>query len=218
MFITAKSAERPSRSQWRAGDFVILTDARPAWLGAAVQPDMPPGRKLNRIHPGGESRGVMRSLLQVFELTATAIIWNPPPALSLQGIPPGRRTSRYEPRLNTPLCYPKDYEVTYSDTDMPTQYSLSEPARLDRAQYENSPHPAGEWTPRRLVRPATPGKTSDALADQAAKIFKAQREDGAWVEPAPARDRSRIEKGTPMLDARTFSRNIVTLARFIAAQ
>ncbi|MBX3179531.1 MAG: pectic acid lyase [Candidatus Hydrogenedentes bacterium] len=218
-----------TRSGRRAGDFMILAqmpDPQPGWA-QQYNADMHPAwaRKFEPASiTGGESQGVMRSLLRVYELTGDRKYLAPlPRALTYYKaslLEDGRLARFYELKTNTPLYFTKDYEVTYSDADMPTHYSFKSPSQLDaiEAHYEQlAAIPEGEWTPRRLVRPATPGKTSDVLADQAAKILKAQREDGAWVEPAPARDRSRIEKGTPMLDARTFSRNIVTLARFIAA-
>ena len=70
----------------------------------------------------------------------------------------------------------------------------------------------GSWPPV-FAPPA-----SEKLADTAAAIVKEQNEVGAWVEPAKANIQGKMEEGIPALYSDTFTRNILTLARFIAAK
>lgn len=214
----------------RGGDFMILAqmpDPQPGWA-QQYNAEMHPAwaRKFEPASiTGGESQGVMRTLLRVFELTGDRKYLEPiPRALAYYKasvLDDGRLARFYELHTNTPLYFTKEYEVTYSDTDMPTHYGFKAENRLDliEAEYQRLAAITEEdWKPARLLPPTeTPERTTE-LADAAAKIVAAQNEKGAWIEPAPARDRSRIEKGTPMLDVAHFNRNIVTLARFIAAK
>lgn len=219
-----------SASGRRGGDFMIL----------AQMPDPQPGwaQQYNReMHPawarkfepasitGGESQGVMRTLLYVYQVTGDRKYLEPlPRALAYYRdsvLEDGRLARFYELKTNKPLYFTMDYEVTYSDADMPTHYAFKVGNRLDEIEkaYERlAAIPEGEWKPLQLNAPATPPAASEGLAENAAAIVKAQNEQGAWVEPAPGRARSNIESGTPMLDARNFARNIVALAKYVAAK
>jgi len=214
----------------RGGDFMILAqmpDPQPGWA-QQYNAEMHPAwaRKFEPAAiTGGESQGVMRSLLQVYSWTGDRKYLEPlPRALAYYRaslLEDGRLARFYELKTNKPLYFTMEYEVTYSDADMPTHYAFKTTSRLDEIeeQYQRlAAIPESDWKPARQLKPAVPGKGSDERTRRAAEIVKAQDEKGAWVEPAPARDRSNIAKGTPMLDARSFSRNIVALAEYIAAE
>jgi hypothetical protein len=167
----------------------------------------------------------MRSLLRVFELTGDKKYLEPiPRALAYYRasvLPDGQLARFYELQTNTPLYFTKDYQMTYSDADMPTHYGFKTSNGLDQidAEYQRlAAMPADAWTPVRLVQPAVAPPASEKLANTAAAIVAAQNEAGAWVEPAKANIQGKMAEGIPALYSDTFTRNILTLARFIAAK
>jgi len=111
--------------------------------------------------------------------------------------------------------------VTYSDGDMPTHYGFKSRSRLDAiaSKYERlSEKSETAWHPVSALQPPATPEPSANMAKTVAAIIDAQDERGAWVEPANFRARSDMTKGAPSLTTRTFNRNILTLARFIAAE
>jgi hypothetical protein len=214
----------------RGGDFMILAqmpDPQPGWA-QQYNTDMHPAwaRKFEPAAiTGGESQGVMRTLLRVFELTGERKYLEPlPRALAYyrsSELEDGQLARFYELKTNTPLYFTKDYEPTYSDADMPTHYGFKSGNRLDdiEAAYKRfGALPDSDWKAPDLLANRETSSPSTKLADQAKAIVAAQDASGAWIEPAPERARSNIPAGTPSLSTRTFTSNIVALAKYIAAE
>ncbi len=229
MFLAAEIYDAP---QYRAaaekgGDFILLAqmpDPQPGWAqqyNAQMHPAW-----ARRFEPpaitGGESQGVMRTLLRLYERTGKQKYLEPlPRALAYfrsSVLPDGRLARFYELKTNKPLYFTKDYQLTYSDADMPTHYGFKTSDRLNRIEKElKQLQQSGPSLDASSTRARRPPRLTAALSKKVRRIIEAQNEEGAWAEPAPDRKRSRIAQQTPTLDCRTFARNIVTLGRFLAA-
>jgi hypothetical protein len=118
----------------KAGDFFILAqlpEPQPVWA-QQYNRDMEPvwARKFEPpAASGGESLGVMESLLQLWLVTGDERYLKPlQPALAWyerSGLPDGKYARFYELQTNKPLyCKAGTYEVTYEDTDLPTHYGF----------------------------------------------------------------------------------------------
>ena len=214
----------------RGGDFMILAqmpEPQPGWA-QQYNAEMHPAwaRKFEPAAiTGSESQGVMRTLLRVFELTGDRKYLEPiPRALAYYRksvLPNGQLARFYELHTNTPLYFTKDYQVTYSDADMPTHYGFKASNQLDliEAEYQRlAAMTADAWRPVQLLQPAIAPPASVELTQRAEAIVKAQNEIGAWVEPAEANVQGKMAEGLPALYTDTFNRNILTLARFVAAK
>ncbi|TWU14396.1 Pectic acid lyase [Symmachiella macrocystis] len=212
----------------RAGDFILLAqlpEPQPGWA-QQYDAEMHPAWARKFEPPaltGAESQGVMRTLLRLYDRTGKAKFLQPIPralAYYQSGVLSDGRLARfYEIGTNTPLYFTKDYQLTYSDDDMPTHYGFKTRNNLDAIAKEydkrkNSNHP-GSAKPLTELKKAP--RLSAKLKQRAAAVVDAQKENGAWIEPARQRNRSNIPANTPCINSQTFSDNIVKLARFIAA-
>ena len=232
MFLAAEiyQEERYAASARRGADFMLLAQMPEPQPGWAQQYDA-------KMHPawarqfeppsitGGESQGVMRTLLQAYALTGDSKYLAPlPRALEYYKasvLDNGQLARFYEFKTNRPLYFTKDYQVTYSDADMPTHYSFKVGNKLEAIEAEFkrlSAIPQEDWKPATLFQTARPKKATPELTQQAAAVMQDQNEVGAWLQPATKTSQGTIPPGTPSLYSQTFTKNIQTLANFIAAQ
>jgi Pectic acid lyase len=210
----------------RGGDFFLLARMPVPQPGWAQQYD-------REMHPawarkfeppaisGGESQGVMRTLMLLYNRTGDEEYLEPiPRALeyyrsSLR--PDGRLARFYELHTNKPLYFTKEYELTYSDADMPTHYGFVVSSKLDSIsdQYdrlrERGPQPTA---PRTTVR--APRLTA-RLSNQAREAIATLDDRGAWVEDGRLRYHGADDDTRQIIDTRTFIDRLETLAQFIAA-
>ena len=124
----------------RAGEFILLAQMpqpQPGWA-QQYDADMHPAwaRKFEPpAFTGGESQGVMRTLLRLYERTGDRRYFEPiPRALAYYRscrLPDGRLARFYELQTNKPLYFTKDYQLTYSDDDMPTHYGFKTSNNLE---------------------------------------------------------------------------------------
>ena len=211
----------------KGGDFILLAqmpDPQPAWA-QQYDADMHPAWARKFEPPaitGGESQGVLRILMTLYRHTGDRKYLEPIPRaldyLKRSLRPDGRLARFYELRTNRPLYFTKDYQLTYSDADMPTHYAFIVPSALDslQAQYEKLLRtPRSELKPpRSRVRPV---RWNRSLEKQARAVLAALDERGAWVESGRLRSYGPDDPTRRVIDTRTFVRNIRTLARFVAA-
>ncbi|HEY8504010.1 MAG TPA: pectate lyase [Gemmataceae bacterium] len=205
--------ERYLAAAKKAGDFLILAQMpgpQPAWA-QQYSPEMHPvwDRKFEPpAVTGGESQGVMRTLMTLYRRTGEGKYLKPIPKalayLKKSRLPDGRLARFYELKTNRPLYFNRDYRLTYSSADMPTHYSFIVGSNLDRieAEYERlrQADPSELKRPQERPRP----RMSRGLAEQARRVIDAMDGRGAWVEEG-------------QIESRTFVNNVRALARFIAA-
>lgn len=231
MFLASEiyQEERYSTAGKRGGEFILLAqmpEPQPGWAqqyNAQMHPAWarkfePPGVT------GGESQGVMRTLLRLYELTGDRKYLEPLPAalayFRRSVLENGQLARFYELKTNKPLYFTKKYEVTYDDSDLPTHYGFKASNKLDaiEAKYKRlvTRQDSQIELLRLLKKPRVP-ELSRSLTSKATQTIMRLDQRGAWVEPAPKRSRSNISAGTPSLSSRTFSDNLITLAQYVAA-
>ena len=208
----------------RAGEFFLL----------AQMPDPQPGwaqQYNSRMHPvwarkfeppaitGGESHNVMKKLIDVYRFTGDSRFLEAlPRALAYYKaslLPDGRLARFYELRTNRPLYFTKEYELTYSDDDIPTHYSFKVGSGLDSLERQYMQALAA---PKDQLRsrhhPLRPVRLSGNVARQAADVVAALDERGAWVESGMM---GHQDEPLDVLEMRTLIRSIESLARFVGA-
>jgi PelA/Pel-15E family pectate lyase len=124
----------------RVGDFIKLAqlpEPQPAW---AQQYDfqMRPcwARKFEPAAvSGGESQQLLQALAELYLVTGEAAYLEPIPRaasyLSRSRLPDGRLARFYELRTNRPLYFTRDYQLTFSDADVPTHYAFKVDYRVN---------------------------------------------------------------------------------------
>ena len=213
----------------KTGDFMLLaqmSEPQPGWA-QQYNADMEPAwaRKFEPASiSGGESQGVMRTLMTVYRATGDPKYLEPiPRALAYykrSKRPDGKLARFYELKTNKPLYFTKDdYELTYSDADMPTHYGFIVSSGLEKIEREYAMVLA---TPKdRLYRPRSsrPGKISQSksLSAKAGAAIKSMDPRGAWVEKGTLKYHGSDDETREVIDTRSVVDNIRTLAQFIAA-
>lgn len=202
----------------KGGEFMLLAqmpEPQPAWA-QQYDRDMHPvwARKFEPpAVTGGESQGVMRCLITLARRTGEKRFLEPIPRaiayLRASELPDGRLARFYELQTNTPLYFTKDYQLTYSNDDMPTHYSFIGASALDaievayKAALDNGQHAPSE--------PAAPS------TEVIQALIAGLDERGAWVDSGGMKYHENLDVDH-VIDCRTFAANVRLLARFVAAQ
>lgn len=233
MFEAARLYQQPAYRQAaeKAGGFILLAQMPPPQPAWAQQYDA-------QMHPawarkfeppsitGGESQGILRILLRLYAETADKKYLEPiPPALEyLRGsrLDDGRLARFYELRTNKPLYFTKQYELTYSDADMPTHYGfkVSDGTDVVQREYDRlSKLDPAELAARKPAQKSKkkPSRPSESLTKQAAAVIAALDNRGAWVEEGELRAQSEGDTMRRIIDCRTFIKNVGILSSYLAA-
>lgn len=208
----------------KAGDFIILAqlpDPQPGWA-QQYDREMHPAWARKFEPPavtGGESQGIMRTLMTLYRQTGKQKFLEPiPRALAYyrkSALPDGRLARFYEIRTNRPLYFVKDtYELTYSSDNMPTHYGFIVGSKLDRIEreYKKLLRTDPDELKPKAKKPVY--RMSSGLQASAKAVVDALDERGAWVEPGSLTYAGKTET---MIDSRTFVRNVEILGQFLAA-
>ena len=214
----------------KAGDFIRLAQMprpQPIWAqqyNAKMHPAW--ARKFEPASvTGGESQGVIRILLRLYTRTGNEKYLEPiPPALDFleaNELPgePGKLARFYELKTNRPLYFTKDtYILTYDDSNLPTHYGFKVSSRVKqlRRDYESAKKSGKNTSPLWTSKRRQPGRSS-SLAKDAAELISSLDSRGAWIETGNLRARGNDTKPQEIIQMLTFNRNIVRLARFVAA-
>jgi PelA/Pel-15E family pectate lyase len=222
---------RYQASAEKAGDFILLAqmpEPQPAWA-QQYNADMHPAWARKFEPPGitgGESQGVMLTLLSLYRATGKKKYLEPLPRaieyFRRSRLPDGRLARFYELKTNKPLYFTReDYKLTYSDADMPTHYSFKVGCGVDSIarEYER----LRDMTRSELVRrrefsnrPPKPAP-SRALTSRAKSVIDRLDERGRWVEPGQLRRADEANTASRVITTRTFINNIRTLSSYLAA-
>ncbi len=211
----------------KTGDFFVLAqmpDPQPGWA-QQYDRDMHPAwaRKFEPAAvTGGESQAVMKSLISLYRQTGESRFLKPlPRALAYyrkSELPGGKLARFYELNSNKPLYFTKDYQLTYSDSDMPTHYSFKVSSGLD--SIERSYQMAlrlnpGEFNPdHRLVRP---DRLRSNVIKRGKNVMESLDSRGAWVEKGSLRH-DKGSSGNRIISMRTFAKNLEHLATLAGAK
>ena len=229
MFRAAKlyQDERYRKAAQRAGDFMIVAQMpqpQPGWA-QQYDPDMHPAwaRKFEPASiTGGESQGVMRTLMQVYRHTGDKKYLEPiPRALAYyrkSARPDGRLARFYELQTNRPLYFTKDYQLTYSDADMPTHYAFIVSNGLDRIEREYEK--VSKLAPDELLpKPRKgPRKPSSSMEKNARSVISNLDSQGRWVQKGRLKYHGDEDPTERVIDSRTFVSNVRTLANYLATK
>lgn len=208
----------------KAGDFILLAqmpEPQPAWAqqyDAAMHPAW-----ARRFEPpavtGGESQGVMRTLLMLYRRTGDEKYLEPLPRaieyFRRSVLSDGRLARFYELRTNRPLFFTMDYELTYDDGDLPTHYGFKVGNGVERIarEYARLKELGGDEL-KRLDARRRP-RLSESLVEQTKAVIAALDPRGAWVEEGPLRFHDNASMA--IIDSRTFVRNVDILIRYLTA-
>ena len=212
----------------RAGDFILLAqmpEPQPAWAqqyDAQMRPAW--ARKFEPpAVTGGESQGVLRTLMQLYAKTGNKKYLEPIPRaieyLRRSQLHDGRLARFYELRTSRPLYFTKDYQLTYSDADMPTHYAFKVPNGLDRLQraYEELLKADPRELAQKRRRNRSASKPSSAMIAQVKKVIAALDDQGRWVEDGKLRYQPEGDASSRVIDCRTFISNVRLLGQYLAS-
>ena len=213
-------------SAFRTGEFLIraqLPMPQPGW--AQQYNHMMEPAWARKFEPpavtGGESQGVMRSLMLLYQHTGNKKFLDPIPSAlayyksSLRS--DGKLARFYELRTNKPLYFTKDYKLTYSDADMPTHYGFIVGSKLKdiEARYNDLLE-----TPKASLKPSYKPKTyrmSSSLEKRAVTAIKSMDKRGAWIEKGSLKNFGSEGENIQVIETKTFAKNLLTLAQYISA-
>jgi len=210
----------------RGGDFLILAqmpEPQPAWAqqyNAQMQPAW--ARKFEPVSvTGGESQGAIRILMDVYRQTGDKKYLAPIPRaldyLEKSARSDGRMARFYELKTNRPLYFTKQYELVYTDNDMPTHYGFITGNNLARLRADYEKLLATDAAKLKPMRRAPTYELSPALTDAASRAIASLDSRGAWFEDGRLRDSDPEGKAKRVINTQTFIRNVETLSRFMAA-
>lgn len=210
----------------KGGDFLLLAqlpEPQPGWA-QQYNIDMEPAWARKFEPPaitGGESQGVMQTLMTLYDHTGDDKYLKPIPraleyyrSLELKN---GQLARFYELGTDNPLYFTREYELVYRDDDLPTHYGFKVGNKLDRLERdyqrlrERGPSKSFE-----ISAPRAP-KMSNSLRERASEVIDALDKRGAWVEKGELRNFSGDEQVDRVIDTRTYIKSISMLADFIAA-
>ncbi len=228
MLQAARQYDEPRYRQaaLKAGDFMILAqlpEPQPGWA-QQYDADMQPAWARKFEPPavtGGESQGVMRSLLKLYAESGDKKYLEPlPRALAYYRkslLPDGRLARFYEMKTNRPLYFTKKYELTYKDDDVPTHYGFKVGHKLDAIAKEYDR--LAKLSPDELKkkRPPELPKVTEALVAQVKAILKALDDQGRWVDDGKLRYHGPDDKTDRIIECATFIRNVGILSRYLEA-
>ena len=208
-----------------AGAFLLLAQMPEPQPAGAQQYDL-------NMHPawarrfeppavtGGESFGAMQTLLTLYRETGDKKYLEPiPKALAYfqrSRLPDGRLARFYELKTNKPLYFTKDYQLTYSDSDLPTHYGFKVQDRTERVEKDYQRLLATDPKKRKAPEKSTRPRPADGLEARVKTVLAALDERGRWVEAG--RLRTHGDDATKrIISAQTFITNLGVLSDYLAA-
>ena len=213
----------------RGGEFFLraqLPEPQPGWAQQYDQQMHPAWAR--KFEPpavsGGESQGVMNTLILLYRRTAGSSqeagkFLDPlPDALAYfrrSQLDDGRLARFYELETNRPLFFTKQYELTHASDDLPTHYAFIVSSRLDRIEKELNQVrelPLDQlWEPKRV----STSRRTDSLNRAVLSIIEGLDSRGAWVEPGRLRYHGDEDPTEEVIRSATFMKNLSLLASWL---
>jgi PelA/Pel-15E family pectate lyase len=211
----------------RGGEFILLAqmpEPQPAWA-QQYDAEMHPAWARAFEPPsvtGGESQGVLRTLLELYRQTGERRFLEPIPRalawMERSELPEGGLARFYELKTNRPLFFkgtwPGRLELVYADDDRPLRlegYGYVVESARERLEREYAALASAEWQPP-AADPPRPAPRSVTEAE-VRQVIAALDEQGRWVTMATCRKGGNPERA---LTVAVFIRNARILADFIA--
>ena len=220
--------ERYRASAELGGDFILLAqmpEPQPAWA-QQYDADMHPAWARKFEPPaitGGESHGVMRTLLQLYRQTGDKKYLEPlPPAVAYfrrSRLPGGGLARFYELKTNKPLYFTKKYELTYSDDDVPTHYSFKTGSGINgiEKEYQRLLKLDADQLKRQRESARAPSRPSNGLIKRTKAVIAALDERGRWVDEGPLKYHGPDDPTRRIISCRTFINNVRVLGQYLAS-
>lgn len=200
-----------------------MPEPQPAWA-QQYDADMHPAWARKFEPPavtGGESQGILRTLLVLYRATGDRKFLDPVPGaldyLRRSRLPDGRLARFYELETGKPLYFTRDYKLTYSDTDMPAHYAFKVGDDTERIVREYERLRAADPKDRSRREGSSPPERSERLAARARAVIAALDERGRWLEEGKLKYHGPDDPTRKVIDCRTFIKNATTLCAYLAA-
>ncbi len=219
--------DRYKRAALRGADFLVLAqmpDPQPAW---AQQYDF-------EMHPtwarkfeppsisGRESQDAVECLMMTYVRTGEDR-YKPPIERALRYLATcvtaeGKIPRFLELKTNRPLFFTREYQLTYSDSDLPTHYSFLGPndvPRLNRQWEKLRSLPADALASFREKQQRSRSRERPS-EEVIRKMIDNMRADGAWIESGKLRYIKASDHNGRVISSTTFIQNLESLSRFLA--
>ncbi|NQT39828.1 MAG: polysaccharide lyase [Planctomycetes bacterium] len=229
MFLAAETYgdARYRKGALAAGNFILMAqmpEPQPAWA-QQYDVDMHPAWARKFEPPsvtGGESQGVMRTLMQIYRQTGDKKYLKPiPPALAYfrrSLLADGQLARFCELKTNRPLYFTKEYELTYSDADMPTHYAFKVGQSLDSIERQYERLLAMDLQQLTREANARPRKATPAQIAEVREVIAALDEQGRWIEDGRLKYHGDDNPTRRVIDCRTFIHNVNVLGGYLATE
>ena len=201
-----------------------MPDPQPAWAqqyNTQMQPAW--ARKFEPASiTGGESQGAIRILMDVYRHTGDKKYLEPIPRaldyLEKSQLASGRLARFYELQTNKPLYFTKQYELVYTDHDLPTHYGFTVPSNVRKLRSDYTKLAATDPSKLKPIDKPETIALSAELTASARAVIDSLDSRGAWVEDGRLRAGSQTKNDVNrVISTQTFIRNLTALSRFVAA-
>jgi hypothetical protein len=168
---------------------------------------------------GGESQGVMLTLLKVYRQTSDKKYLEPLPRaiayLRKIELPGGKLARFYELKTDKPLYFTTKYVLTYKDNDLPTHYGFKVGSKADQIAKELER--VQKLSPDQLLpKPGTPS-VSKSMEQNVRSVLAALDEQGRWLEEGQLKQQDDGKITRQIISCRTFIRNLDVLSGYLRA-
>ncbi|MBI5774292.1 MAG: pectic acid lyase [Verrucomicrobia bacterium] len=212
--------ERCRQALVKLGNFLLLAqlpEPQPGWAQQYDQQMRPIWAR--KFEPpavaGRESQNAIETLLKIHRITGEVKYLEPIPRalawLKRSRLPDGRLARYYELRSNKPLYMTSDYQLTFSDADVPQHYGWKTSARVESIEAAFQAARAGKFT----VEPAAP-----ASEEPVRRILRELDSQGRWVSTYAGGmlvGQPKFPAGMKFIASEVFNRNLAALADYVAA-
>jgi hypothetical protein len=213
--------ERCRAAAIRLGDFLVLAQMpapQPAWAQHYDYQMRPVWAR--RFEPPGvcgrESQDAISVLMKVYQLTGNEKYLEPVPRalayLKTCVLPDGQLARYYELQTNKPLYMTQKYELTYDDSRVPDHYGWKTASQVGEIEKEFA-------SLKSTAKPASAPRKAPPRESEVQEILRQLDDQGRWISQYNGErlvGQPKYRPGEAYIASAVFSRNLETLARFVA--